>query len=115
MEVLQDILSPSPERCEERQALEAQYLGFNRGCATFREIWGHIMKLSVPQCLQLQNEGNKVPSLTARIHFFKGDIFLTAHKRMRRHSMSIIREMQIKKITMRCHYTRMAKIKNNGQ
>lgn len=41
------------------------------GCATFWEIWGILMKLSMPQCLQLQNKDNKVPSLTATIHFFK--------------------------------------------
>lgn len=40
MEVLQDVLSPRPERLEERQALEAQYLGFHHGCAAFWEVWG---------------------------------------------------------------------------
>lgn len=52
MEVLQEFLSPSPKRCEERQALEAQFLGFNRGCAAFWEIWGILW--SFP-CLNVFN------------------------------------------------------------
>lgn len=38
--------------------------------------FGRVIKTSVPQCPQLQNEGNKVPPLTTVSHFFK-EAFLT--------------------------------------
>ena len=73
------IQNRSATRCPESKYREVLRVTGSKGTMLELQSWlccvpgdlGHIMKPSMPQSLQLQNEGNKVPSLTTVIHLSK--------------------------------------------